>query len=367
MKIGVKLVTTISVFNLIGIGLLAGVTLMLSRAEITRLVDKHAESIAIQSSKTIQNWLNEHIDPVRTLAHVMEAYKKIPPEQRRDYCNLMLLQVALKNPTLAGVYANWSPNGLDGMDEAYANTPGTDETGRYIPSWGVVDGKPIVRPIQGFSWEMLTYMPAFGEEYILDPAVYPFAAGNLLIANIGVPVRDPDTSAVIGVIGNVIVLSTIQAIVEEIKPFGNGHAMVFSSGGIIAAHQDPSRIGKNIRDSETDTFGPFLDTMVTAVTEGTPASFSYQPPQSDTVIQYYAVPFTVGYASNPWTMVVGVPRNTIMAPVYQMLRFCALIGFLSMILMSIGVFSMARSISRPINTLAGLLKDISKGDLTKTI
>ncbi|MHB9293934.1 putative methyl-accepting chemotaxis protein [Hollandina sp. SP2] len=109
--------------------------------------------------------------------------------------------------------------------------------------------------------------------------------------------------------------------------------------------------------------------MVKAVTDGTAASSSYQPAHSDSVIQYYAVPFTVGHAPRPWTVVVGVPRNTIMAPVYQMLGICVLIGFLSMIVMSIGVFSMARSISRPINTLARLLRDISEGegDLTKTI
>jgi methyl-accepting chemotaxis protein len=370
MKIGVKLAATISIFNLIGIGLLAGVTLMLSEREITRLVDAHAESIAIQSSKTIQNWLNEHIDPVRAIAYVMEAYKQIPPEQRRDYCNLMMRQALLKNPTMSAVYANWSPNGLDGMDEAYANTPGTDETGRYISTWDIADGKPRVDAIRGFTWDDVMQTPTYGEEYMLDPAVYPSSDGNLaLIANMGVYVRDPDTNAAIGIIGSVMRLPAIQAIVEEIKPFGDGHALVFSSGGIIAAHQDPSRIGKNIRDSETDTFGPFLDTMVQAVTEGTPASFSCQPPQSGSVIQYYAVPFTVGHAAAPWTLVVGVPRNTIMAPLYQMLGFCALIGCLSMILMSIGVFSMARSISRPINALALMLKDISEGagDLTKAI
>jgi methyl-accepting chemotaxis protein len=369
MKIGVKLAAVISIFNLIGIGLLVGVTLKLSQGEITRLVDAHAESIAIQSSKTIQNWLNGHLDPLRTIAHIMEAYKEIPPGQRRDYCSRMMRQVLLKNPTMSGVYANWSPNGLDGMDEAYANTPETDETGRYVSSWSVADGKPSVRAIQGFSWDAVLQTPTYGEEYLLDPAMYSLAAGNMLMANMGVYVRDPDTNAAIGIIGNVIRLSTIQAIVEEIKPFDDGYAMVFSSGGIIAAHQDPDRIGKNMRDSETDTFGPFLDTMVQAVTAGTAASFSCRPPQSGSVIQYYGVPFTVGYASSPWILVVGVSRNTIMAPVYQMLGICVIIGCLSMIVMSLGVFSMARSISRPINTLAFMLKDISEGqgDLTKTI
>jgi methyl-accepting chemotaxis protein len=98
----------------------------------------------------------------------------------------------------------------------------------------------------------------------------------------------------IGLAGAAIGLSTIQEMVKQIQPFGDGHAFVFSSGGMIAAHTDQSRLGKNIRESETDTFGPFLNTMVDAVTKGTAVSFSYQSPQSDTVMQYYSVPFAIG-------------------------------------------------------------------------
>jgi hypothetical protein len=55
MKIGVKLVTTISSINLIGIGVLAGVTLFQSRREISRLAGERANGIAIQSGEKIQN------------------------------------------------------------------------------------------------------------------------------------------------------------------------------------------------------------------------------------------------------------------------------------------------------------------------
>ncbi|MDR0722656.1 MAG: hypothetical protein LBF75_07705 [Treponema sp.] len=116
-----------------------------------------------------------------------------------------------------------------------------------------------------------------------------------------------------------MVLSAIQVIADELKPFGDGFDMVFSAGGLVVAHRDQSRRGKDIRESESDTFGPFLDTMVDAVTKGTGASFFYQPQQSDTVIQYYAVPFSIGHSPAPWTLVVGVSRNTIMAPLYRML------------------------------------------------
>jgi methyl-accepting chemotaxis protein len=269
---------------------------------------------------------------------------------------------------MLGIYANWAPNALDGMDADYANTPGTNESGRFIPVWtmGNSTGEVRVTAIIGFDWDMITRLPGFGAEGILDPAVYLGSDdSNTLIANMSVPIKDK--GAVVGVVGCTVELSTIQGVAEQIKPFGDGAAFVFSSGGIVSAHPDPERLGKNMRETETDTFGPFLDTVVTAVSSGTAASFSYRPPQSDTVIQYYTVPFTIGHVPQPWTLVVGVSHNTVMAPVYRMIRICLIIGILTMVFMSVGVVFTARSISRPLTRMMGILKDIAEGDLTRTM
>ncbi|MDR0629930.1 MAG: methyl-accepting chemotaxis protein [Treponema sp.] len=369
MKIGVKLVAVISMVNLIGIGLLAGVTLIQSQREISRLADEEAASIARENGERISKWFENYIGKTRTLAQVIEGYKDIPVTERRDYFNMMMRQVVVANPELQGIYANWMPEALDGLDAEYANTPGNDATGRFIPIWTSSGGEARLTHIVNFDWEQVMQIPLFNTEYILDPSVYTGLTGSFLIANMGHPVRDKETGALVGLSGASIVLSTIQTMVEQIKPFGDGYAMLFSSGGLVAAHRDPERLGKKMQESEADTFGPFLDTMVEAVSSGNAVSFSYQPPESSTVIQYYAVPFSIGQVPKPWTLVVAVSRNTIMAPVYRMLTICLIIGLLSISVMSIGVLLMARSISRPIKRLALMLKDIAEGegDLTKTI
>ncbi|MDR0584753.1 MAG: methyl-accepting chemotaxis protein [Treponema sp.] len=369
MKIGVKLALVISMVNLVGIGLLVGVSLIQSRREIGRMADEQAQSIARESGEKIRNWFEVYIGATRNLAQIMEGYKEIPVRDRRNYFNLMMRQISAVNPGVT-MYANWSPNGLDGLDTEYANTPGHDETGRFIPAWewDFPENRARVTPIIGFSWETLLQLPDTKNEYMLDPAEYPFEKeGIVLIANMGNPVWDRETNALIGVAGASIVLSAVQSMVEEIKPFGDGHAMLFSSGGIVAAHSDPQRLGKNMRESEQDTFGPFLDRAVDAVTTGSAAVFSYRPAQSDTVMQYYAVPFTIGSVPQPWTLVVAVSRNTVMAPVYRALAINLIIGVLSMLLMSAGVLFIARSVSRPIAYTMTVLKDIAEGDLTKEL
>jgi methyl-accepting chemotaxis protein len=369
MKIGIKLVFIISVLNVIGIGLLTSITVGISQREISRMANEHAVDLALQGGERISKWFERYIAVTRVLAQVMEGYTEIPVDQRRDYFNLMLRKSLVANPGLLGTYANWAPYALDGLDVDYANTPGNDETGRFIPSWTMSNGALQLNAILSFGWDLVMRMPDVGREYLLDPAEYPYPLpqGKVLYANMGNPIKDKDTGAVVGLSGATIVLSTIQQMVGEIKPFGDGHAMVFSSGGIVAAHTDPERLGKNMRESESDTFGPFLDTMVEAITQGTSASFVYQSEQSNTVMQYYAVPFTIGQVPKPWTLVVGVSRNTIMAPVYHLIRICLIIGVLTILFMSAGVVLTARSISRPIAQTMTLLKDIAEGDLTKEI
>jgi methyl-accepting chemotaxis protein len=367
MKIGMKLALIISIINLVGIGVLAGVTIFQSRREIIRLVDEGANSIARESGEKIQNWLGEYMDMSRTLAQIMESYNDIPAAERRGYFDTMLKRLMLANPELVGVWSDWAPNALDGMDDRYANTPGTNETGRYIPVWSNIDNGLFVGSLAGYDTAAIYTFPRHtGHEIVLDPYIYPSSTRkNLLITSLCIPVKDQN--AVVGVAGVGIELSTIQALVEETKPFGDGQAYLFSSGGIVAAHSDPGRLGKNMRESETDTFGPFLDTMVNAVTKGSAASFSYRPPQSDTVIQYYAAPFTIGLFPQPWTLVVAVPYNTVMAPVYRMIRIAGVIGIAIIIFMSAGVFFTARSISRPLAHTMTILKDIAEGDLTREI
>ena len=185
MKIGVRLVAVISIVNLIGIGLLAGVTLIQSQREISRMADEHAVDLAVQSGEKISKWFDGYISATRTMAQVMEGYKGIPVTERRDYFNTMMRQVVVANPELQSLYANWAPQALDGLDEDYANTPGNDETGRFISIWSNSGGEVRLTHIVNFDWERVMQIPLFNTEYMLDPSVYTGMTGSFLIAYMG--------------------------------------------------------------------------------------------------------------------------------------------------------------------------------------
>ncbi|MDR2519043.1 MAG: methyl-accepting chemotaxis protein, partial [Spirochaetaceae bacterium] len=366
MKIGVRLVGIISIFNIIGISILVAVTLALSEKQVHKMADENAVSLAIQGSEKIKSWFGVYMDASRTLAHIMEGYKNIPAAERRRYFDLMLQQVLIANPELVGVWSGWAPNALDGMDAEYANTPGTDASGRYVPVWGKGPGGLFVEPLAAYDTSPFYTRPMeTGSEIVLDPYIYPLAGKDILITSLCIPIKD--NGKVVGVVGVGIELSKIVAIASEIKPYGGGFTLVFSGGGIVASHTDTRRIGKDMRQSETDTFGSFLNTAANAVTRGTRAAFSAPSAQSKSMINYYSVPFTIEKSLTPWTLMVGVSRDAVMAPVYRMMVIGIIIGVLTIALMSIGVIFTARSISRPIAYTMAVLKDISEGDLTRQV
>ncbi|MHB9296171.1 putative methyl-accepting chemotaxis protein [Pillotina sp. SPG140] len=366
MKIGVKLISLISIFNIIGIGILSEVTVSLAHREISRLAEEQAYSLAQKGTEEMKNWFATYADTARTLAHVMEGYTEIPAEERRWYFNLMLKQTCIAHPEIASIYANWAPNALDNMDAEYANTPGIDETGRYATGWDIGPDGPAVEPIPGFPFEAVMQATG-GEEFIFEPSVLPIGGKNMLVANICIPVKD--NGIMVGSTGIAFELSRIQTIAETIKPLGNGYTMVFSGGGSVAAHTDPERLGKDMRESERDTFGESLETLVDAVTTGKSVAFSAPAVNGGKrgIIQYYVIPFTIGQFPKPWSLVVGVSRNTIMAPVYRMLYFSIIIGIFTMLLMSLASIFIARSVSKPVAYTMTVLTDVAQGDLTKQL
>jgi methyl-accepting chemotaxis protein len=84
------------------------------------MVDNYAVSLAVEGSEKIKGWLGVYMDASGTLAHIIEGYKDIPAAGRRGYFDLMLKRVLLENPELVGVWSDWAPDALDGMDAQYA-------------------------------------------------------------------------------------------------------------------------------------------------------------------------------------------------------------------------------------------------------
>ncbi|MDR2445015.1 MAG: methyl-accepting chemotaxis protein [Spirochaetaceae bacterium] len=371
MKIGKKLIIMIIVVAFLGIGVLLGTIVNISQKQITVLIESELENLGKNEASTIKAWMDNNFGMIRTLAVSMEAYEQIEPSQRRFIYNLLLKMQAENNSGIASVWTCWEPNALDGMDDRYANTEGTDRTGRFISYWARTDRGVVLSALEGYDDSSLGdyYLvpKRTGKETIIEPYFYNINGVDTLITSLVVPIKK--NGAVIGAVGIDISLSRIQAAVDAIHPYEGVISAAFSNNGIVAAHFDPSHIGKPMVESEAELIGNRMADFLNAVKTGRQYFFSTVANSNGvkTYLTVINVPISIGETGTPWALSLGVPQNIINAPVFRMLRISIIISVIVLLIIAVAAFLIARSISGPLKNMMEIFTRVGGGDLTRQL
>jgi methyl-accepting chemotaxis protein len=369
MKIGVKLTIIMIALSLFA-GAAAGVTmLMRARASITDLSHEKAVSLAHDYANEISDIFNEYLFVTQTAALLMQRSNEIMPQDRRAVFNAMLHSIVEEHTELTGAWCAWEPNALEGNDALYSRIEGSDSQGHFMPYWfrnekGGIELELLEEP---YTSDYYTVSRNSREHAIIEPYTYAVGDKITLLTSITTPVIV--NGRAVGVVGVDMDLDTIQELYSDNEaPFGTGFTAVFSNDSMVVAHFAPDRIGKNMRETEQDMNGKYMDDVVKAVRNGETYSFSNYIAPIKTQVNAVFSPIKIG-DTPPWSYAVAIPTKTVMRPVYQMLELAALATFLVMVIVVIAALFMSRTISKPIIQVTDTLKDISEGegDLTKTI
>jgi len=118
------------------------------------------------------------VSTARALAETFSTMRALGISDRSLFDGI-LRETLAQNPQYLGVWTVWEPNALDGRDRDFANAPGHDGTGRFIPFWNRGGGAIHLEPNLGYD------VPGFGdwylvpmqrrEETVMDPYEFPFA------------------------------------------------------------------------------------------------------------------------------------------------------------------------------------------------
>jgi methyl-accepting chemotaxis protein len=368
MKIGNKLMVIMIALGLFSIAVVSVTLLVQSSANIRGLSEQYAISMTEDSAGDVRSFLDTYFYKVETAAHVMEQYEYMAAGSRRSMFNVILEGIAQANPGIIGAWCVWEPDVLEGGDLQYLGTKGTSSGGRFSPYYYWENGKVEVDALEDFD-EADYYLLArnSGLSTILDPFEYNVGGKMVLMTSISVPIRAG--GRVVGVMGFDLPLTGIQEMSQTQKPFPDSVTAVFSNNGTNAAHFDPSRLGKNMKDTEADMAGKNMNDFVNAIKTGTPFTFSNYIEAVNTDMTIFTIPFTVGTTKTPWSYAIAIMRNTIMVPVYVMLEITLVISAVVLALFVVAAIFLSRTITMPIVKVAANLKDIAEGegDLTHEI
>ncbi|MDR2054222.1 MAG: methyl-accepting chemotaxis protein, partial [Treponema sp.] len=365
MKLKIRLSLIVTLLLTIAVSSISIILLLQARSMQIKAAYENLENMTGLYSAVMQNRYENYLVVAKTLAEIMNSYRRVPVTERRTRYDDIMSDIMESNPNFWGIFTLWNPNVLDGRDAEFANMPGTDTTGRYM-SWytrrsGPIEKRPLItyELYKDVIADMDRAEPLLSSPYFLNSA-----GKRIIVTRICYPIIGND-NVIVGRVGIMVDFTSSSAAISEIRPFGTGSAILYAHDGTIAAHHDSSMVGKKIRDKESlSILGESLAAKLeTSLETGKPVSGKY----NGYIFESY--PFHVGNISVAWTLLTSVPENTVLSTVTQLTEITIIIVAAAVLITVLIIFFVAGSIAKPIVNVALTLKDISEGegDLTRTI
>lgn len=317
---------------------------------------EYSNALAKQSASQIESWLNSDLVIVRTLSNALLEYKSLPLEKWQELYKGMYSKVYAANPHLDAIWDSWELSNLDPKwDKPY---------GRY--SYAIYRENNVIKTqfaIKSLTGDPVAYalMKNAGSESIAEPYEDVIQKGKIM-TTLAAPLYE--NGKYIGLVGVDIVLSRFQELVYSIKPYPNSYAFLLSNKGVFVAHPDTSFFKRNINDKQPELVKQFK--LLEKVQKGEAFNFTYADKKGE-VFYYTLVSIVIGETKTPWTLGIVVTRNEIMAKANTNYNFNFLAGILGLLVLVIVLVLFTNNITRPINKMTKLLKEVATGKIDNTL
>ncbi len=349
---------------------------------VQNLLQTKAAEKAAQMQKTfgdnllVANAAADEIISLRALAN----HRGLPPAALREELNQALKTIFERNPKVLGVWTSFERQALDGHDADFINDDkhSSNESGRFAPYWSRSGGTALNTVtsegdmnktelnLTGTPYNIwYTCARDTGKPCLLQPYTDTVGSKLMLMTSIAVPMFDQ--GKVVGVVGIDLALDSLQTSAENSQRDlfnGAGRMMIVSTAGALAANSgDASLLGKKV-DQVLGSDGSEILRLITA----------NQPKvlqQGDVIRAVYPAPAIAD--GTPWGVVIDLPEKVLLADSVKLQGVldaaqtrgtitAIVVGIIATLVGLVLIWLTASGVTRPINSVAAMLKDIASGD-----
>ncbi|MBK5356223.1 methyl-accepting chemotaxis protein [Pseudomonas sp. TH41] len=327
-------------------------------------------------TQTVVTALADQIGDMRNMA----AKRSLEPGALREELNQSLKSAFERNSKVLGIWLAFEPNGLGGKDSEFVNDAPrqSNEAGRFATYWSRAGGEALntimveedmtktTLNLSGTPYNVWYTCPRDSKRTcLLDPYADTVGGKEVLMTTISVPLLVDGKS--IGVVGVDIALDALQAAaVNSQRDLFNsaGHMLIVSGTGVMAAYSvDAAKVGKSIGD----TLGSEGKDILQLLGNGAPKILQ----QGDLIRAVY--PVSPIPDAKAWGVVIDLPKQVLLADSVKLqavlddaqqsgtikaLGVAIIAGLIGLLL----IWLTASGVTRPINSVAEMLKAIASGD-----
>ena len=344
--------TTLLIF-ILSIGYISYNSRQMAYSESVALATKICESSALDVEKE----LNRNMDIVRTLAQTNSTFYMLPEKQWKELFIQMYRKVFEDNPQFYKLWDSWE---LKFIDSTYKK-----DHGRFVITYyrekNTINYHTVLRSLEADP-PLYAKIKREATESIWEPYWDVFSDDvddKMFMTSMSVPLFFK--KQYMGIVAIDITMDKIQEIVSKIKPFDGSYAFLMSNQGIFVSHPDTEIIGKSIGD-----YVPKLDIkhkLSERIKSGDRIELTTLDPSTNEEVLIVFHRVQIGRTKTPWSIGVAIPTGVILADANRSFMISMLVALLGLIILTIVIFRIARSISHPMQHTTVMLKKMALGDI----
>lgn len=302
---------------------------------------------AAQSEAEIENAL----DAVRTMAHILTAAKdsRTGMTLSREDVIWMLQTMLENNPNFLAVYTLWEPDAFDQMDIVFAGTKQHDQTGHFVP-YVFRDNNEMVKVIPQSEYQNATanekgiwhgevYLKPreFKREYITNPHNHQIGDREVFLTSMAVPIIVE--GRFLGVAGVDVSLETFQQRADELASRDQGIklALISNNGTIAGVTGHPELVGQHFSKFDDD-----FSEDLKFIQQGKEAEI-----EDDGKLELIT-PIFFGGTETPWASHLSVPMSVITAEATMMMWKMVGLGLICLLVALVLLWVTAGGLAKPI-------------------
>lgn len=374
------LLVKMNLYLLSAVVLIFAITLMVigysTSVHERKKAEKLAELKAQKVASEVNNHLNQAMNMTQTLALSLLTLKEEGHASRP--LALAILKRALEdNSNYYATWTMWEANAFDGKDAYYARK--YHQTNAWFACSYYRAGKRLLKQnfgseevpafvstdiMQEYEDEYYTFATSTRQQVIIPPYYYSFTGNpkdRRLMTSVVVPIVTD--GEVLGVVGTDIDLASLQVLIQQTKLYETGFVAIVSDNYKFVAHPIVDYLAQSIGDVFTEN----TDRIRQSIETGQSCDYQTVSEVSSEVVLRFFTPVNINNVSTPWSVLVEVPLREVQAESRLMVVKVLLIGVFSLLIVSLVISVIVKSITKPIIRSVHLARNISLGKLEEPV